>query len=426
MNIRLFQPLLGAFLLCLMALSSVAKADRIVAVVNDQVILQSELERQLDQIMAEMRSRGTVPPAPEVLIPQLLNRQILQLIQLQVASRSGLEIGDEALNLTLENIATRNGLSLSGLKQAVEADGLSFETFREDIRTEMLLTNLKQRDVINRIAVSDREIENFLARQKTLGGDGSSFHLRHIMISLSEGAAREDIDEATARAEGLLAQLAQGADFAQLAINHSDGQNALQGGDLGWRELGTLPNLFADAAATLQPGEYSGILRSSTGLHILFLEELKQQERHMVEQRKARHILIQVDELVSSDEALQRITGLRDRIEVGESFTELARAHSDDPGSAINGGDLGWVTAGQMVDRFEAALKELQIGQISKPVRTEFGWHLIQLTDIRQIDDTEEQLRRRAASQIRARKADQEIAEWLQRMRDEAFVEIRI
>ena len=401
-------------------------ADGIVAVVNDNVILQSELESQIQQIVAEMSSRGATPPPREVLIPQLLNRQIVQMIQLQIADRTGIEVSDEALNLTLQNIAERNDMTLQGLQSAVISDGLSFRTFREDIRTEMVITNLRQRDVVNRISVTPREIDTFLARQETLGDQGRDYHLRHIMLTLSEGATAEQTRAVEQRGVSLIAKLNNGADFSQLAINHSDGQNALQGGDLGPRQLGSLPDLFADAASKLQPGEHSALLPSSTGLHILYVENIEEGERHMLTQRKARHILIQTADLVSPEQARQKLLGLRDRIAVGEDFAELARAHSDDPGSAIQGGLLGWVSAGQMVERFEMVLNSLPPGKLSQPVRTEFGWHLIEVLDTREIDNTVEQLRRQAASQIRAKKADQEIEAWLQRMRDEAFVEIRI
>ncbi|MBL4622121.1 MAG: peptidylprolyl isomerase [Immundisolibacteraceae bacterium] len=260
-------------------------ADGIVAVVNDNVILQSELEAQIDQIIAEMGSRGATPPPREVLIPQLLNRQIVQMIQLQIADRTGIEVSDEALNHTLKNIAERNGMTLKGLKDAVTGDGLSFRTFREDIRTEMVITNLRQRDVINRISVSPREIDVFLARQETLGDGGRDYHLRHIMLTLPEGASAKQARGAEQRGAALISELNEGANFAQLAIDHSDGQNALQGGDLGPRQLGTLPDLFADAASKLQPGQHSELLPSSTGLHILYVESIEEGERHMLAQR---------------------------------------------------------------------------------------------------------------------------------------------
>lgn len=419
---------LAALLLTLLSLApaSYAAADGIVAVVNNGVILRSELDQQIQQITAEMASRGTQPPPREVLIPQLLDRQIQQLIQLQIARQTGIEINDAALNATLENIAQRNQMTLDGLRQAVTADGLSFETFREDIRTEMTITHLRQRDVINRIDVSDREIDAFLARQETLGDSGSNYRLRHIMISLTDGATNAEIARAEERGAAILNQLEAGADFAQLAINSSDGQNALQGGDLGWRQLGTLPDLFADTAAKLEPGQHSELLQSSTGLHILYLEAIQQGERHLVTQRRARHILLKNDELATPEQTRQKLLNLLGRIEVGEDFGELARAHSDDPGSAIQGGDLGWVVSGQMVEEFDAALNSLRVGEISQPIRSQFGWHIIQLLETREVDDTDEQLRRRAAQQIRAKKADQEIQDWLMRMRDEAFVEVRI
>ncbi|MBV1961548.1 MAG: peptidylprolyl isomerase [Immundisolibacteraceae bacterium] len=425
------SPIVTALITTLLIFASsfagnINAADGIVAVVNDNVILQSELEGQIEQIVAEMGSRGATPPPREVLIPQLLNRQIVQMIQLQIADRTGIEVSDDALNLTLQNIAERNDMTLQGLKDAVIRDGLSFRTFREDIRTEMVITNLRQRDVINRISVTPREIDTFLARQETLGDGGREYHLRHIMLILPEGATAEQTRTAEQRGTTLITELNNGADFAQLAINHSDGQNALQGGDLGPRQLGSLPDLFADAASKLKPGQHSALLPSSTGLHILYLESIEAGERHMLAQKKARHILIQTDESVSPDQARQKLISLRDRIAVGEDFAELARAHSDDPGSAIQGGVLGWVSAGQMVERFEMVMNSLEVNTVSEPVRTQYGWHLIEVLETREIDNTEEQLRRQAASQIRAKKADQEIEAWLQRMRDEAFIEIRI
>lgn len=407
------------------ATGGLAALDRIVAIVNGDVILESALRSEYQRIAADLAAQGTTPPSAEVLLKQVLDHLIMESLQLQLASQSGIRVGDEELNFTLQNIAERNGVTLEQMRDSLATEGIALAQFREQVRKEMIITRLRQRDVVMRIDVSDREIDNLL-NQEALHGGSQRYQVGHILIALADGATAAETAAANDKMAMLQEQLAQGADFASLAVANSDGQNALSGGDLGWRNLGELPTLFADALRNMAPGEVSDVLRSPGGLHLIQLRDRQGDEQHIVRQQRLRHILINVDEGVDENIARQRLEQLRQRIEAGEDFAELARAHSEDPASAVKGGDLGWVSPGQMVARFETAANALAPMELSAPVRTEYGWHLIQSQEEREEDQTTAYRRQRAVAQIRARKADEKLSNWLRRMRDEAYVEIRI
>lgn len=413
--------LIGALLLTPLAMAS--NIDRVVAVVNKDVIVESELEREIQRIFSDLQRRGTAVPPRSEFERQVLDHLILRRLQVQLADQAGINISDDELNFTLQNIAQRNQMTLSQMRQAIVADGGSFEDFRNDIRDEMRITQLRQKEVIDRIAVSEAEVERFLAE----GGAAAAgrYHLAHILIPLPLDPTPEQQQRIAARAQEVHEQLQAGADFAATAVAVSKGQQALQGGDLGWRNADELPAPFLDAVRDLAPGQISEVIPSANGFHILkVLESDATGGRHVVEQTHVEHILVKVEE-GREDEARARIESLRQRILAGESFQELARTHSDDPTSAVKGGDLGWVSADGLVPAFAEAMKALPENELSEPVRSNFGYHLIRVLGRRSHDDTASYRRAHAMETLRMRKAEEMTQTWLQRLRDEAYVELR-
>ena len=404
----------------------IIEIDRIVAVVNNDVIVESELRSRLREVRAQLRQSGTVPPEESALTRQVLERLILDKLQLQIALENGLRVEEQELTRALENIASRNQLTLRQFRDVLERDGFDFGRFREQVRNEILLTRVRQRSVERRVTVTPREIDNFLATREQQGGSENEYRLGHILIAVPEAASADDIDAARARAETVLARLREGEDFAQVAAEVSDGQQALQGGDLGWRKSSELPTIFAEVVLGLDPGGLSEPTRSPSGFHIVKLVDLRGDSRYVITQTRARHILIRPNDVISDDDAKRRLVQLKVRIENGEDFAELARANSDDTVSATRGGDLGWLNPGDTVPQFERAMNDLYEGLVSEPFRTTFGWHIVQVTGRRDHDDTEQVRRSRAADQIRKRKMDEEVQSWLRQLRDEAYVELRL
>lgn len=407
---------------CFAALS----LDRIVAVVNDEVVLKSELDQRVYTVEDQLRAKGTPLPPTDILEQQVLERLIMQHLQLQLADHSGIRVGDDTLNQALRRIADKNKLTLGQLRDVLEKDGYDFPAFRENIREEMIISQLHKREISDHVSVSEAEIDNFLTTQKKQGNQDIQYHLAHILVAVPEAASPEQVQAAKAKAEEILYQLRQGADFQKAAITYSDGQQALQGGDLGWRRIGQLPTLFTNAVPKLKVGEISPLIRSSSGFHIVKLENRRGEEQRVVTQTHVRHILIRTDELTSEQDIQQRLDQLRQRALQGDDFAELARAHSDDKASALKGGDLGWVNPGQMPLRFEEIISSLAPGEISRPFKTSFGWHVIQILERRKQDVTEEFNRNQARMEIRQRKIEEELEEWLRRIRDEAYVEYRL
>jgi peptidyl-prolyl cis-trans isomerase SurA len=400
--------------------------DRIVAVVNEEIVLESELEQMVHTVEDQLGARGASLPSSDMLEQQVLERLVIQHLQLQLADRTGIRIGDETLNQALHRIAENNKLTLSQFRDVLEQDGYDFPAFRESIRKELIISQLHKRDIDDHVTVSEAEVDNFLATQKKQGNQDVQYHLAHILVTVPEAASPEQVQIAKARAEQILHQLQQGADFQKVAIAYSDGQQALEGGDLGWRKMGQLPTLFVDVVPKLQVGETSPLIRSPSGFHIVRLQDRRGEEERVVTQTHARHILIQADELTSEQDIHLRLSQLRQRVLQGDDFSELARAHSDDKGSALKGGDLGWISPGQMIPRFEEVMSSLESGEISKPFKTQFGWHMIQVLDRRQQNMTEEFNRNKARMEIRQRKIEEELESWLRQLRDEAYVEYRL
>ncbi|MAT66390.1 MAG: molecular chaperone SurA [Gammaproteobacteria bacterium] len=417
------------FLGLLPGLSAPAAAqpiNRIVAVVNDDVILASELEDKVQLVRSQLAQQNTQPPDPAQLERQVLERLIMERLQLQVAERNNIEVDDETLNANLRNIASQNGVTLTEFRQTLEREGMDYAAFREELRSQIMINRLRQQTVINRIDISDQEVDNLLASQTAWSDQTRDYHLGHILIATPEAASPEQIQAAERKAAGVLEKLRGGDDFSETAVAVSESETALEGGDLGWRKAAQLPSLFADVVRDMQPGEISDLIRSPSGFHIIKLINVRGEERHVITQSRVRHILLQPDEMTSEADVRLRIEQLRGRLETGADFAELARSHSTDKVSASNGGDLGWVNPGDMVPEFEQAMNKLAPGEISEPVQSRFGWHLIQVLERRERDSTEDYRRARAREMIRQRKTDEEMELWLRRLRDESYIEYRL
>jgi len=409
------------------AAPQVQELDRIIAVVNDEVITQYELRSRLITVEKQLRSQGTQLPPRDVLEKQLLERLILDRIQVQFAKESATRVEDSQLDAALRRIADSNRISLAEFRSALEKDGISWARFREEIRVEMTIARLREREVENRVSVSEGEIDNYLSNPDSLTAANDEVQLAHILLRLPEQASPEQLLRVRARAEQALAQLKRGDDFAKVAATFSDATDALSGGSIGARSLDRLPNLYAEAAQKLKPGEFSEILRSPTALHIVKLIEKSggAKSAPAMKQSRVRHILIKVNELVPEAEAQRKAISLKERLDNGADFAELARLNSNDL-SASKGGDLGWLYQGDTVAEFEKAMDALAINEISPPVRSQFGFHIIQLLERRVEDASPERRRLLARQALRERKADEAYQDWLRQMRDRAYVEFRL
>jgi peptidyl-prolyl cis-trans isomerase SurA len=400
--------------------------DRIVAVVNEGIILQSQMDAKVQLIIGQIRQAGGQMPPRETIELQVLEQLIVQEVQLQRALRLGIRVPDQMLNGTLQRVAARNGLTLSELPAAMAAQGVDYVQYREDMRNEMILDALMQRDVVAKISVSEREIERFLQRQESSAGDQIDYDLSHILIAIGASATPDDIAAAEEKIQSVHDRLMAGEDFTELAITSSDGQNALEGGRLGWRKGAQLPDVFFDVVRDMNPGDISPPVRSPSGLHVLRLNDVRGAERVIELQHHTYHILLRPDQVLDDRAVKSKLDRLRKRIvEDGEDFSDVARLESDDPGSAPLGGDLGWNAPGTFVPAFEDVVASMQPGEVSEPFRTEFGWHIVLLVDRQERDTTEEVKRSRAIDAIRASKQEQETEIWLRQLRDEAYVEIR-
>ena len=424
-------PKLTLGLALLVAASALAPAhaavrtlDHIVAIVNDEVITRQELARRYQEVARNLSRQNTPLPPREVLEKQLLERMITELALQQHARSTGIRVDPAQVERALQRIAAQNKLDMAGLQAALEKEGQSLDSMRNTIRNELLIARARERDVDNRISVSDAEIEGYLQTQMQQGAE-TEYNFAHILVTVPENASPEQIQARRARAENILAQLAAGADFAQLSASHSDAPNAMQGGAFGWRASGKMPVLFADALKPLQPGQVSPLLKSSNGFHILKLNDKRGLDAALsITQTHARHILIKTNELTSEADARNRLLQLKERIDNGVKFDELARLHSEDA-SASKGGDLGWINPGDTVPDFEKAMNALQPGEVSAPVQSPFGWHLIQVLERRDQDVTQERQKLMARQAIRERKGEDAFQDWVRQIRDSAYVELR-
>ena len=401
--------------------------DRVAAVVNEGVVLQSELDEQVILITERLRGQKLDLPPENVLRQQVLERLVLQEIQMQRADRANLKVPDEALNSAMQEVAQRNNIPLSQLPEALSQQGIDYAAYRDAMRKELTLTLLRQRDVIQRISVTPREIDQYLEKQKSAPAQAGEYNVSHILIAVPQAATPEQLTEADKKAQDVAARAKGGEDFGKLAVAYSNSQTALDGGALGWRKGSELPTFLNDVIAKLKPGEVSAPLRTPTGYHIVKLNEVKNADQQViVEQIHARHILMKPNELQDDATVRGKLATIRDRIEKGEDFAGLAQTTSEDPGSAAEGGDLGWTNPGTFVPEFEKELTQLKENEISQPFHTQYGWHIVQMLGRRQFDNTDELKRRRAAEAIRASRSDEETELWMRRLRDEAYVEYKL
>jgi peptidyl-prolyl cis-trans isomerase SurA len=399
--------------------------DSVVAVVNDDVITRYELDDRLDTVVRQLQKQGTPLPAPEVLEKQILERMITDMLQAQYAKENGVRVNDTQLDDAITRIAQQNNFPSSvEFRAKLEADGIDYKKFREEIRSEIISTRLREREVESKLVISDSEVDNYLANKARAGND-EEFHLAHILVVVPEQASAEKIQAARDRAEHALSQLKGGADFAQVAAGSSDAKDALNGGDLGWRSSDRIPPLFLNELHNLQPGQVTSVLRSPSGFHILKLVEKRSGNAPVViTQTHVRHILIKTSEIVPESEAKSRLMEIKQRIEAGADFADQAKRYSQD-GSAQQGGDLDWVSPGQTVPEFEAAMNKLKPGQMGV-VQTQFGWHLIQVLERRNTDVSVQQQRQQARVAIGSFKSDELYQDWLRQLRDRAFIEYRL
>lgn len=404
----------------------IEELNSIAAVVDDDVITRLELDNRINSIKKQLAQQNTPLPPEEALQRRVLERMIVEKLQLAQAKQRGISVDDESLNKVITNIAAENNLSLVQFQEVLQRDGVDFAAFREQIRDEIIISRLINRVVTSRISISDQEVDSFLAAQQENESRNLEYRLSHILIALPEAASPEQVQEARSKADKVLEELHAGADFSRAAATWSDGQQALNGGDLGWRKAGELPTLFSETVLTMQPGEISALIRSPSGFHILMLNQTRGEQSHVIKQTHARHILIRTNDVVSDYEARSRLERLRERILNGEDFAELARTHSDDTGSGAKGGDLGWANPGSYVPAFEETMNSLNEGEISGPFKSRFGWHILQVMERRNHDDTEEFNRNNARQVLHKRKIEEEQTLWLRRLRDEAYVEYRL
>jgi len=401
--------------------------DRVAAVVNDGVVLNSELDDQIAIVSERLRAQKLELPPQNVLRQDVLERLVLQEVEAQRAAKAGLKVPDETLNAALTDVAQRNNIPLSQLPEALQTQGIDYAAYREEMRKELTLGLLRQRDVLQRISITPREIDQYLEKQAKTPSADKEYNISHILIPVPQEATPAQLEEAAKRAQDVSTRAKGGEDFAKLALAYSKSQTALEGGALGWRKGGELPTFLTDVIAKLKAGEVSDPLRTPTGFHIIRLNEVRGAEHKAIEKQvHVRHILMKTTELADDATVRQKLSDIRERILKGEDFAGLAQTTSEDPGSGAQGGDLGWSGPGTFVPEFEAAISGLKDGEISEPFHTQYGWHIAQILGRREFDNTDELRRRQAIEAIRASKADEETELWMRRLRDEAYVEYKL
>lgn len=399
--------------------------DGVAAIVDDGIVLKSELRQQVTLIAERLKGEGTLPPLP-VLERQILDQLVVRRIQLQRADRFGIVVGDDRLNQTLAMMAERQQVSFEELPARLAAEGIDYGLYRQDMREQIILEQLRQRDVIGRINVSPKELDHCLTRSENSASDNLEYSTSYILLGAPEAASPQELDQARQQLDSIYERLEAGENFAELAVRFSDGQNALDGGALGWRKGSQLPTLFADAVVELQPGEISQPIQTGSGFYIVRLNETRGAEKVLQDQVRVRHILISPNEILDNAAAEQKMVGIRNQIVDGEEFSAIAKAVSEDPISAAEGGDLGWAPAGSFAPEFEQTIAAHETGVISEPFRTRFGWHILEVLERRQHDTTDEVKEQQCFESIRASKLEEETELWLRRLRDEAYVEYRL
>jgi peptidyl-prolyl cis-trans isomerase SurA len=400
--------------------------DRVAAVVNDGVVLESEVDDQLNAVKERLRSQGQQMPPDSVLRQQIVEHLVVQEVEMQHADHAGLKISDEILNNAMTEVAQRNGITLQQLPQALQSQGVDYASYRDSMRRELTLRLLQQRDVVQRISITPREIDTYLDRQTRHPSANAEYNVSHILIAVPQEATTAQLEAAQKKADDVSTRARNGEDFAKLAIANSNAQTALDGGELGWRKGTELPTVLADTVLGLKAGEVSAPIRAPTGFHIVRLNDMRTtQKNDVVEQVHVRHILMRTNELQDDATVKQKLENIRKRILGGEDFAGLATTSSQDVGSAADGGDLGWSTTDQFVPDFAKVVNDAKVDEISEPFHTQYGWHVVQVLGRRKYDDTKELQRKEAADQIRASKVDEETELWLRRLRDDAYVDLK-
>ena len=423
----LAQPLVALIILLvsLQASAQIKVLDKIVAIVDDDVVLKSELDQRMDAIVAQLTQSGTQMPPEKILEQQVLERLISERLQLTMGYDSGVRISDEELNQAIARVAASNKISVAQYIEQVTLQGSSISAMRGEIRNELTIMRVQQGKVMRRIRISEQELDNFLKSEEGRFVTSPDVNIGQILLSISSDSNRKSIDQVVGRADLLFNQIEQGADFRAIAIANSADQSALQGGDLGWRKMAQLPGVFINAVEKLDIGEVSQPIRSAAGYHLIKLYERRGGEEQLVEQHFARHILIKPNQIRDQKTTINQLNELRKRSIAGEDFAILAKEFSEDPGSALSGGELGWSTPGMFVPEFEQTMSTIAVNDISEPFASQFGWHILQVTERRQQDFSSEILRNKAQSMLRQRKYEEELQVWLQEIRDEAFIEIK-
>lgn len=427
-RLRIVIPALAALVAIAPGMATAQRAgttpiDSIVALVDEDVILRSELDIAVAGIVDRVRASGEAMPPLHLIEKQVLERLIIRELQIQRALQTGIRVSDADIDQALTTLAGQNNMTVQQLRQVIEADGEDFAEFRRNVGEEIMTERLRQRIVNGMDPITDTEIDILLASEDLSGGE---YNVSHILVSLPEGSTPQQISEMQAKADDIHRRLAEGLDFASAAISYSDGQEALEGGLVGWRDLNSVPAFFADAVRDLKPGQITEPIRSPAGFHIIRVNDYREQRQVMVKEYSARHIMIEINELVTPRLAMDQIIDIKRRLDEGEDFAELARENSDDTTSANLGGDMGWFPPDAFGDRVHQTLLALEPGETSEPFQTMSGWHIMELLDTRETDRTEEAIRAEARDKIRMQRAEQEIETVLRRWRDEAFVEIRL
>ncbi len=422
-NTALLAVLLAAF--SVTASAQVEILDKVVAIVDEDVVLESEVQRRLATIYAQIQNSGTQPPPQEIVVQQVLERLISERLQLNMGYNAGIRITDAELNEAMARIASSNQLTMEQYAEQVHASGSTLANVREEIRNEMILMRVQQGQVMRRIRISSQELDNFLNSEEGRFMTSPDVNVGHILLPVPSGKNSDEVNAILQRAQGLLDEANNGTDFRQLAIANSADQTALQGGDLGWRKMAQLPGVFIEAVEGLEIGQISEPIRSDAGYHLIKLYGRKGGGEQLIEQHFARHILIKPNEIRDEETVISQLTELRERIKAGEDFALLTKEFSEDPGSALNGGELGWSTPGMFVPEFEQTMGSIELNEVSAPFLSQFGWHILQVTERRNQDFSENITRNRAQNLLRQRKYEEELQVWLQEIRDEAFVEIK-
>jgi peptidyl-prolyl cis-trans isomerase SurA len=405
--------------------AQVQPLDRVVAIVDNDVVMQSQLDQRIREVQQTIARRDGSAPAPDALRGQVLDRLILENIQLQLGERAGIRIADDELNQAMGTIAQRNNMSLDQFRQALTRDGLSYDQAREQVRREMVVSRVRQRQVAERVQVSDQELSNFMSSDLGRMHLSEDYRLANILIPIPDGSSSSTIQEAEARAQQVYNQLQQGADFGRLAIANSSGENAFEGGEIGWRKAAQLPAPFDGMVNGMSVGEITQPIRTPGGFIILKVLEKRGSGSQVRDEVHVRHILIKPSEIRSEQETQKLIERLYQRIQSGEDFATLAKNFSEDPGSALNGGDLNWVDPNSLVPQFRQVMEQTSAGQLSKPFQSQFGWHILEVLGRRATDASDDARREQALTLLRNRKYDEELQNWLGQIRDEAYVEIK-